>query len=159
MSVRDTFDERSSVREAARPRAGAARLADLLLSPLTALIAAPALSAANRARDQRRWREAAAAYARHLRLKSASADIWVQFAHCMKESGNPAGAEEAYLRALELEPDNPDTLLHVGRVKLALNDPASAATYFERAAAFASPSRGTRSAGWRRLRHMRRFSA
>ena len=161
MSVqsRDSFDARSFVRDAARPGSGAAHFARLLVSPLTALIAAPALSAGNRARDQRRWREAAAAYARHLRLKSASADIWVQFAHCMKESGNPAGAEEAYLRALELEPDNPDTLLHVGRVKLALNDPASAATYFERAAAFASPSRGTRSAGWRRLRHMRRFSA
>src|SRR5271166_819021 len=140
MSVRDTFDARSFVRDAARPRAGAAHFAGLLLSPLTALIAAPALSAGNRARDQRLWREAAAAYAKYLRLKPASADIWVQFAHCVRESGNPAGAEEAYLRALELEPDNPDTVLHVGRVKLALNDPASAATYFERATAFASPS-------------------
>src|SRR5271165_4245079 len=140
MSVRDTFDARSVVRDAARPRAGAAHFASLLLSPLTALIAAPALSAGNRARDQRRWREAAAAYAKYLRLKPASADIWVQFAHCVRESGNPAGAEEAYLRALELEPDNPDTVLHVGRVKLALNDAASAASYLERAAALSSPS-------------------
>ncbi len=140
MSVRDTFDARSFVRDAARPRAGAAHFARLLVSPLTALIAASALSAGNRARDQRLWREAAAAYAKYLRLKPGSADIWVQFAHCVRESGNPAGAEEAYLRALELEPDNPDTVLHVGRFKLALNDAASAATYFERATAFASPS-------------------
>ena len=100
MSVRDTFDARSVVRDAARPRGGVAHFASLLLSPLTALIAAPALSAGNRARDQRRWREAAAAYARYLRLKPAAADIWVQFAHCMRESGNPAGAEEAYLADL-----------------------------------------------------------
>ena len=142
MSVqsRYSFDARSFVRDAARPGGGAAHFASLLLSPLTALIAAPALSAGNRARDQARWPEAAAAYAKYLRLKPAAADIWVQFAHCVKESGNPAGAEEAYLRALELEPDNPDTVLHLGRVKLALNDAASAATYLERAAAFSSPS-------------------
>ena len=52
----------------------------------------------------------------------------------------PAEAEKAYIKALELDPQNPDTLLHLGRIKLALNDPASAAVYFERAAAIASPS-------------------
>ena len=106
------------------------------LKPLTGLVASRARSAGNRARDHGRWRNATEAYAKFLRLRPDSASIWVQYGHCLKEGGSAAEAEKAYLKALELDPANPDTLLHVGRVKLALNDPAAAASYLERAASF-----------------------
>lgn len=110
------------------------------LRPVKALLAGRARSSGNRARDQKRWRDAIEAYSKFLRVEPDAANIWVQLGHCLKESGNVEEAEKAYRKALELEPENPDTLLHVGRIKVSLNDPASAAQYFERAAALASPS-------------------
>ena len=88
--------------------------------------------------------EAIEAYNTYLAHRPGAASIWMQLGHCLKESGNTPEAEKAYLKALELEPENPDTLLHVGRIKLSLNDPASAQQYFERAAAVASPSSAAR---------------
>src|SRR5271165_2323728 len=135
-----SVDVSSLVRNAGGQRARAVSARTSFLRPVTALIAASALSGGNRARDEKRWREAAAAYAKYLRLNPDAADIWAQFGHCLKESGNPAEAEKAYVKALELDPQNPDTLLHLGRIKLALNDQGWAMIYFERAVAFASPS-------------------
>ena len=122
------------------PTARAVRPPLPFLKPLTGLVASRARSAGNKARDHGRWRNATEAYAKFLRLRPDSASIWVQYGHCLKEGGSAAEAEKAYLKALELDPANPDTLLHVGRVKLALNDPAAAASYLERAASFDSPS-------------------
>ncbi len=110
------------------------------LRPLTARAASRAVSAGNKARDERRWGDAAAAYANFLRLRPETAAVWAQLGHCLKESGNLTEAEAAYLKAMELDPENPDIILHVGRTRLALNDRASAAHYLERAASFASPS-------------------
>ena len=75
------------------------------LKPLTWLVASRARSAGNKARDEKHWRDAAEAYARFLRLRPNSAAVWTQLGHCLKESGDPAGAEGAYLQALELDPD------------------------------------------------------
>ncbi len=110
------------------------------LKSVTALAAARAVSAANRARDEKRWGDAAEAYAKFLRLRPEAANVWVQLGHCLKEGGDAGEAEKAYLKALELDPENPDTLLHAGRIKLALNDPAAAAHYLQHAAAVPSPS-------------------
>jgi tetratricopeptide (TPR) repeat protein len=103
-----------------------------------------ALSSANTARDEKRWAEAIEAYETFLFLRPGAANIWVQFGHSLKESRNAEAAETAYLKALELDPDNADTLLHLGRIRQSSNDPASAAAYFERAAAFPSPSSDAR---------------
>jgi cytochrome c-type biogenesis protein CcmH/NrfG len=110
------------------------------IRPLTRLAAARALSSGNKARDEKRWGEAAEAYAKYLRLRPDAAVIWVQCGHCLKEIGKAEEAEKAYLKGQELDPENPDTLLHLGRLKLAMNDDAMAGRYFERAAAFPSPS-------------------
>ena len=110
------------------------------LRPVAARIARRAASAGNKARDEKRWGDAAEAYAKFLRLRPNSPAVWAQLGHCLKEGGNPAAAEAAYLKAMELDPENPDIILHVGRIKLALNDPAAAAHYLERAASIDSPS-------------------
>ncbi len=110
------------------------------LRPVAARIARRAASAGNKARDEKRWGDAAEAYAKFLRLRPNSPAVWAQLGHCLKEGGNPAAAEAAYLKAMELDPKNPDIILHVGRIKLALNDPAAAAHYLERAASIDSPS-------------------
>ena len=98
------------------------------------------MSAADKARDEKRWVEAIEAYETFLRLRPGAAHIWVQLGHSLRESGKANQAAKAYLKALELDPENPHTLLHLGRIKQALNDPVSAAVYFERATAIASPS-------------------
>ena len=110
------------------------------LKPFIARAASRALSAADKARDEKRWTEAIEAYAAFLLLKPDSANAWVQLGHCLRENGKATEAEKAYLKALDLDPENPDILLHLGRVRRSMNDLASAAHYFERAAAFASPS-------------------
>ena len=142
MSVQsnNSLDAGTLVRDAASSRPSAARFRRSLLRPVTALVATRIRAAGNRARDQKRWPDAIRAYVKYLRLRPDSAPIWVQYGHCLKEGGNAAEAEKAYLKALELGPDSPDTLLHLGRIKLALNDPAAAASYLERAASFHSPS-------------------
>ena len=102
--------------------------------------AVSALSAADKARDEKRWVEAIEAYETFLRLRPGAARIWVQLGHALQESGKAHEAEKAYLKALELDPENPDTLLHLGRIKRTMNDPEAAVRYFEQAAAFPSPS-------------------
>jgi tetratricopeptide (TPR) repeat protein len=120
--------------------AKAANSRPTFLTPVMALGAAWALSSGNKARDQKRWGDAIEAYSKVVRLRPEAANIWVQLGHCLKESGNTVEAEKAYLKGLELDPENPDTLLHVGRIKRSMNDQTSALHYLERAAGFASPS-------------------
>jgi tetratricopeptide (TPR) repeat protein len=70
-----------------------------VLRPITALFAARARASGDRARNERRWGDALEAYAKVLHLTPDSAAIWVQLGHCLKESGDAAEAEKAYLRA------------------------------------------------------------
>ncbi len=65
------------------------------------------LSSANRARDEKRWADAIAAYDAFLALSPEAANIWVQLGDCWKNSENGPEAEKAYLKALELDPGNP----------------------------------------------------
>jgi len=110
------------------------------LQTLRARLAADALSAADKARDEKRWAAAIDAYEAFLLLKPEAALIWVQLGHCLTESGKATEAERAYLKALELDPDSPNTLLHLGRARQSMDDPATAARYFQRAATAPSPS-------------------
>ncbi|RBP15911.1 tetratricopeptide repeat protein [Roseiarcus fermentans] len=123
---------------AAKPVANARR--SRLLNPLTALATARALAAGDKARDERRWPEAVEAYGKALQSKPGAAPLWMQYGHCLKEAGRIGDAGNAYLEALALEPTNPDTLLHLGRVKGAMGDAASAVGFLERAVA--SPALG-----------------
>jgi len=74
------------------------------------------LAAADRARDERRWAEAADRYRTYLVNRPDDSAIWVQFGHALKESGNLAEAEGAYLRSLELAPEVADTHLQLGHL-------------------------------------------
>lgn len=74
------------------------------------------LSAADAARDDRRWRKAAEFYDQYLSLRPEDSPIWVQFGHALKESGNPGDAERAYKKSLELTPDIADTQLQLGHL-------------------------------------------
>jgi glycosyltransferase involved in cell wall biosynthesis len=74
------------------------------------------LSAADQARDERRWQEAAEFYKQYLMVRPADAPIWVQFGHALKESGNLAEAESAYKKSLALAPDVGDTQLQLGHL-------------------------------------------
>lgn len=70
----------------------------------------------DRARDERRWADAAAAYREYLAGEPDDAAIRVQLGHALKESGDRAGAEEAYRTALRIAPDDADIHLQLGHV-------------------------------------------
>ena len=74
------------------------------------------LSAADAARDSRRWPQAAELYAEYLTARSDDGPIWVQFGHALKESGKLDEAEDAYKRSLDLTPDVADTQLQLGHL-------------------------------------------
>ncbi|HJU19187.1 MAG TPA: tetratricopeptide repeat protein [Stellaceae bacterium] len=74
----------------------------------------PAFRLGNRARDLRRWEEAAGHYQKALAIEPERAAIWVQYGHALKEMGDPAAAERAYRRALAVAPDLADTHLQLG---------------------------------------------
>jgi tetratricopeptide (TPR) repeat protein/glycosyltransferase involved in cell wall biosynthesis len=80
--------------------------------------AAELIAIADRLRDERRWSEASAHYARALRSVPRLAGIWVQRGHCEKEAGDTAGALAAYDRgaALTGDPASADALLHRGHL-------------------------------------------
>lgn len=70
--------------------------------------------AADRLRDERRWTEAAVAYAQVLKNEPNRSEIWVQYGHCLKESGNLSDAKQAYERALSINDAQADTWLQLG---------------------------------------------
>jgi tetratricopeptide (TPR) repeat protein len=74
------------------------------------------LSAADQARDERRWTEAVELYGQYLVARPNDPAIWVQLGHAFKESGNLDEAEGAYRQSLELAPEVADTQLRLGRV-------------------------------------------
>ena len=74
------------------------------------------LSAADAARDSRRWPQAAELYAEYLTARSDDGPIWVQFGHALKKSGKLDEAEDAYKRSLDLTPDVADTQLQLGHL-------------------------------------------
>jgi tetratricopeptide (TPR) repeat protein len=74
------------------------------------------LRAADRARDERQWPEAALLYREVLDLDPARAPIWVQYGHMLKESGRTDEAGKAYEKALALDGANADTHLQFGHL-------------------------------------------
>ncbi len=72
------------------------------------------LARADALRDARDWIEAAIAYAAYLRVAPQDWPIWVQYGHCMKESGDVKAALLLYREAERLEPGDADLHVQIG---------------------------------------------
>ncbi len=72
------------------------------------------IGSADKARDQRRYRDAAALYAEALRLSPNDGPIHVQAGHMFKEAGDHAAAEAHYDAAVLLMPTDADLHLQLG---------------------------------------------
>jgi lipopolysaccharide biosynthesis protein/Flp pilus assembly protein TadD len=89
------------------------------------------LARGDKARDERYWPEAIAAYTEYLSHAPHDFNIWVQLGHAYKESGCLQDADQAYKHALSLEPNNSDLLLNLGHLRK-LQDDIHAALGFYR---------------------------
>ncbi|HEY4472805.1 MAG TPA: tetratricopeptide repeat protein, partial [Stellaceae bacterium] len=74
------------------------------------------ISRADRAREAQQWDIAADLYRRALDRNPDRPDIWVQYGHALKESGNPVEAERAYRAAIARDPGAADPHLQLGHV-------------------------------------------
>jgi tetratricopeptide (TPR) repeat protein len=69
---------------------------------------------AERAQEARRWELAARHYREALAEMPKMPEMWVQYGHALKESGNVAEAEAAYRKSLDLDPRSADAHLQLG---------------------------------------------
>lgn len=74
------------------------------------------LERADRARDTRRWRQAAHFYAAHLRAHPEDFGIWVQLGNVSKEAGELPQSAFAYRAAEKLNPHDPDLHHQIGHL-------------------------------------------
>jgi ADP-heptose:LPS heptosyltransferase len=89
----------------------------------------------DKARDERRFAEAATFYAEAARLMPQRAGLHVQHGHMLKEAGFLERAERAYTVALRLTPDDADLALQVGHFYKVAGRFDEAARSYERALA------------------------
>lgn len=71
---------------------------------------------AERAQEARRWELAARHYRGALADMPNAPEMWVQYGHALKESGNVSEAEAAYRKSIDLDPVSADTYLQLGHV-------------------------------------------
>lgn len=78
----------------------------------------------DRMRDRAWWNDAAEKYAQGLNIAPNNFAYLVQYANCLKESGQLKESELAYLRALNLRPYDQDAHLQIGRLyrKIGITD-------------------------------------
>lgn len=100
----------------------------------TTAAALPLIRAGDKARDERRWADAAQAYQAALELAPKKVGIWVQLGHARKEAGDLDGAGEAYRRSLSLDPNIADTHLQLGHLLKMQSRTGEAAECYIRAA-------------------------
>jgi glycosyltransferase involved in cell wall biosynthesis len=91
------------------------------------------IAQADSARDAKNWRHAGDLYKQALELNPAAADIWVQYGHALKESGQLTEAKVAYERALELDEGVADFHLQLGHALKLLGDIGGAVRSYARA--------------------------
>jgi ADP-heptose:LPS heptosyltransferase len=72
------------------------------------------VSRADKARDDRRYRDAASLYAEAIRTGAATGPIHVQAGHMFKEAGELSAAERHYVAASRLMPNDADLALQMG---------------------------------------------
>ncbi|MCZ4340479.1 glycosyltransferase [Sphingomonadaceae bacterium G21617-S1] len=87
---------------------------------------------ASAARDRQRWATAAAQYRIYLRYRPDDFAIWVQLGHMLGESGDPAGADQAYRTAYMLSPDDADLALCRGHLARRIGDVDAAIGFYRR---------------------------
>ncbi len=98
--------------------AGGCGLRDLVRAVMADRFIAPIWRRVGRASRARDWPRAARLYRKALwRVPDAPA-IWVQYGHALKETGDVAGAEIAYRRAIVLAPDVAEWHLFLGEALL-----------------------------------------
>lgn len=88
----------------------------------------------DRARDRRDWIVASVHYRAYLEQNPGAFPIWVQLGHVSKEAGDSGAAEQAYLRGLQIRPDDADLLLNLGHLMKAVGRRDAALDYYQRSA-------------------------
>jgi glycosyltransferase involved in cell wall biosynthesis len=91
------------------------------------------LGEADRRRDARDWRGAAALYAAWLATHPQDWAIWIQHGHSIKEQGDPEGALASYRQAERGRPGDADLQLQIGHALKRAGDPAAARIAYRRA--------------------------
>jgi tetratricopeptide (TPR) repeat protein len=107
----------------------------------TALRAAHHFRLADAARDNRKWTLAASHYEMGLAHCEDRSEYWVQFGHALKESGQLSRAENAYMRAAKLRPDDADVDVQLGHLYQKMTKQRHAQEAYQRAAAKGSTDR------------------
>lgn len=85
-------------------------------------VAQKLIAAADQHRDAGRWVSAQEMYSLALNADPLLSDIWVQYGHALKESGDPTSALAAYKKALSIDPSVADTALQIGHCMKVLGD-------------------------------------
>ncbi len=87
------------------------------------------------AADEDRSGDAAAAFQRATEIDSTNASYWANLGNARRALGDPAGAEQAYRRALDVDPRAVDAANGLGVLLVEAKRPAEAIPWLERAAA------------------------
>jgi tetratricopeptide (TPR) repeat protein len=77
-------------------------------------VAGRSILRAERAQEARNWKLAVRYYRKALAEMPNMPEMWIQYGHALKESGNAAEAEAAYRKSLDLDPDSADAHLQLG---------------------------------------------
>jgi tetratricopeptide (TPR) repeat protein len=93
-------------------------VSDLARAVLADRFIAPIWRRIGRASRGRDWPRAVRLYRKALRQVPDAPAVWVQYGHALKETGDIAGAETAYRRAVALAPDVAEWHLFLGEVLL-----------------------------------------
>jgi tetratricopeptide (TPR) repeat protein len=96
-------------------------------------VAQPALWTARWAARRKHWTSAARRYGRLAASTPGYQPVWTQLGHALKEGGDLAAAEGAYLQALALAPDDADIHLQLGHALKRMGRRAEAAEAYRRA--------------------------
>ncbi|MCJ2180604.1 hypothetical protein MTR64_18690 [Novosphingobium sp. 2580] len=91
------------------------------------------LARAHSAADAGDWQGAVDAYSAILRRNPGRADLRIQLGHAFKEMHCIADAEDAYRRAAEDAPDDPDAPFHLGLLQMSRGAPDAALAALESA--------------------------
>lgn len=91
--------------------------------------------AGDAARNAQDWQTAAQAYGDYLARNPKDGAIWVQCGHALRETGDMAGAERAYRRAIEIDQNQADPLFWLGDLMKRLNRRDEAIDFYRRSAA------------------------
>jgi tetratricopeptide (TPR) repeat protein len=110
-------------------------------------VAQPTLWTARWAARRKDWNSAARRYARLAEARPGYQPVWAQLGHALKEGGDLAAAEGAYLQALALTPNDADIHLQLGHALKLMGRRAEAAEAYRRACELKP--------GWAEARHER----